>query len=131
MINKLTHVIVMVNDQDEALAFYTEKLGFVKRMDAAGEGFRWLEVAPPDETSASIVLTLASTDEEKAHVGNQTGGRYSLFVVTTDDCRAEYAALKANGVEVIGEPMDNPWGLGVQFKDLYGNQFEMVQPSGW
>lgn len=131
MLKNLTHAVVLVHDQDEALEFYTQKLGFVKRLDLTGEDFRWLEVAPSAEESPAIVLTLATTDEEKAHVGDQTGGRYSLFVLTTDDCQTAYEQLKANGVTVIGEPMDNPWGLAVQFKDLYGNQFELVQPKGW
>lgn len=131
MIKNLTHTVVLVHDQDEALEFYIRKLGFVKRLDLTGEDFRWLEVAPAAETSPAIVLTLAATEDEKAHVGNQTGGRYSLFVMSTDDCQAAYETLKGNGVTVIGEPMDNPWGLAVQFKDLYGNQFELVQPKGW
>ncbi len=131
MIDKITHLIVLVKDQGEALEFYTKKLGFEKRFDETLENrFRWLVVSPPGQKETGLVLFKAETEEEQKAVGTQTGGRLSLLVVSTADCQKTYAEMRAKGVEFLGAPMNNPWGIGVQFKDLYGNKFDLVQPRG-
>ena len=129
MINGLEFITLLVKDQDEAMAFYTEKLGFEKQIDAdAGNGLRWLVVAPQGGKGPGLALLQAQSDEEKKTVGKQSGGRIPLFVFLTDDFMKTYEELKDNGVEFAGEPMDNPWGVAVQFFDLYGNKFDLVQP---
>ncbi|USN45203.1 MAG: VOC family protein [Candidatus Woesearchaeota archaeon] len=128
MITNVSHITVLVEDQEEALAYYTQTLGFEKKQDQQMETFRWLVVGPK-EKPLGLILMLAETEREKALVGRQTGGRYSLFVMATNDCHESYASLKEKGVVFIGEPMQNPWGIAVQFKDLYGNKIDLVERS--
>lgn len=129
MINGLEFITLLVKDQDEALEFYTDKLGFEKQMDAdTGNGLRWLVVAPAGGKGPGLAMLKAQTEDEKKIVGKQTGGQIPLFVFITDDFMSTFEQLKDNGVEFAGKPMDNPWGIAVQFFDLYGNKFDLVQP---
>lgn len=129
MINQISFITVLVRDQDEALEYYTQKLGFKVLQDVtAGNGFRWLAVAPPGSKGASLALLKAESEEELKTVGKQTGGRIPLFVYTTDDCQKTYQELLARGVEFIDTPMENPWGTAVQFYDLYGNKCDLLRP---
>jgi catechol 2,3-dioxygenase-like lactoylglutathione lyase family enzyme len=129
MIFKVTHITILVRDEDEALRFYTQKLGFLVAADFPMEGGgRWLTVKAPQQTDLELVLMKADTPEKLAAVGKQAAG-HVLFVVSTDDCRKEYERLKAAGVKTVGEPDQQPWGLGAMFEDLYGNLFYLLQPS--
>lgn len=127
MINKISHITVLVKDQDEALKYYTEKLGFEKIDDEKIGDFRWLVVAPRTQKETGIILMKAETQEEKLLTGRQTGGRHSLFVLSTENFQKTYAEMKAKGVLFKNEPMKNPWGMAVQFMDLYGNQFDLYE----
>jgi catechol 2,3-dioxygenase-like lactoylglutathione lyase family enzyme len=127
MIEKLTHITILVKDQDLALDFYTKKLGFELHTDAAFDGSRWLTVNPPGQKDMEFVLMKPETQEGLAQVGKQ-GGQGGLGVLSTKDCKKAYELLRARGVEFIGEPQEEPWGIGVQFKDLYGNIFYLNQP---
>jgi predicted enzyme related to lactoylglutathione lyase len=118
---KLSHVTVLVKDQDEALRWYTEKLGFTKKQDEAfGPGMRWLTIAVPGD-ELEVVLQKPS-EERMAEVGNGTP-----WVLETDDCREDFERLKANGVEFRNPPSEMPWGTSAVFHDLYGNAFNLVQ----
>jgi predicted enzyme related to lactoylglutathione lyase len=128
MIGKVTNITIMVDDQDDALRFYIEKLGFVKLQDVTLGNFRWLVVAPSGGGKSGIALMKAETPDEKTSIGRQTGGRTSLFAIMTDDIWQTYKMLSSKGVEFVGRPADNPWGIAVQFKDLYGNLFDLMQP---
>jgi catechol 2,3-dioxygenase-like lactoylglutathione lyase family enzyme len=131
MIQRITHIAILVRDQDEALAFYTQKLGFEKNHDAVlPNGFRWLVVSPPDQKETGVVLMKADTPEALARVGKQTGGDISLMVMSSSDVRATYQAFLKQNVKILGEPMENSWGLAFQFQDLYGNKFDVFQPKG-
>jgi predicted enzyme related to lactoylglutathione lyase len=126
MITSLNHVTVLVKDQDEALKFYTEKLGLEKRADEAfGEGMRWLTVAPTGQTNLEIVLNPAFSPDAESKIGKLTG-----WVFHTDDCRKEYETLQARGVTFTEAPTEQMWGIQAQFEDLYGNQFVLLQASG-
>lgn len=131
MINSLTHTAILVKDQQEALDWYTEKLGFVVRTDQPmGEDGRWLTVSPPQQEDVEIVLQPpawgpedASAEERTAMVGKQPG-----FVFAVDDCHQTYKDLKAKGVAFASEPEEVPWGVQVMLKDLYGTIHILVQP---
>ena len=124
MITKVTHASIWVKDQDEALKFYRDILGFKVTADNSTSmpGYRWLTVAPQHD-DFEIVLNLATTPEQLAGVGRQ-----GIFVFASDDIHADYAALKAKGVKFQTEINVNPWGSDFVFEDLYGNDFDVVQP---
>jgi catechol 2,3-dioxygenase-like lactoylglutathione lyase family enzyme len=120
-IDKLSTVTIAVRDQDEALEWYTEKLGFEKRLDQRGEGFRWLTVAPPQQ--AEVEFLLASWFPDRV-------GKNATWVLSTRDCAGGYEELKAKGVEFEHGPEARPWGIEAVFVDLYGNRYALVQESG-
>jgi len=117
---RVTLAKVLVNNQDEALEFYTEKLGFEVAEDSRMGDYRWLLVRLPDNKEFCINLDTAKTAEQRALVGRQAAD-LPLFSIETDDCMREYRALKDHGVEFEGEPDVRPYGTGVLMKDLYGN----------
>ena len=124
MILKTTHVPLVVQDQDRALAFYVDKLGFEKRQDYGQKGRpRWLTVAPPgSDVEFALVRGEYETDPRGAD-----GFRWTL---TTEDCRADVAALKARGVAFEGKaPAEMPFGLLATFADPDGNRFNLLQPK--
>jgi catechol 2,3-dioxygenase-like lactoylglutathione lyase family enzyme len=122
MITKVTHATVWVKDQDEALKFYRDTLGFKVAADNTSmPGYRWLTVAPQQD-DFEIALNLATTSEQLAGVGRQ-----GIFILNSDDIHADYAALKAKGVKFQSEINVNPWGSDFVFEDLYGNDFDLVQ----
>ena len=129
MITKVTHATIWVKDQDEALKFYRDTLGFKVTADNATSmpGYRWLTVAPAPQADFEMALNLATTPEQLAGVGRQ-----GIFVVASDDVQADLAALKAKGVKIQSELNVNPWGSDFVFEDLYGNDFDVVQrPTSW
>lgn len=123
MITRVTHATIWVKDQDAALKFYRDTLGFrVAADNATGmPGYRWLTVAPQND-DFEIVLNLATTQEQLAGVGRQ-----GIFILTSNDIHADYAALKAKGVQFQSGINVNPWGSDFVFEDLYGNDFDVVQ----
>ena len=133
---KIATAQIWVHDQDEALAFYTEKLGFEVRSDVTLRemgNFRWLTVGPPQQEDVSIVLMAipgapvmdAETAEQvKTLMGKGFAGTVFL---TTDDCQGEYEELAARGVEFTEEPESRPYGIDAGFRDPSGNQFRLTQ----
>lgn len=126
MISSISHITLLVHNIDDALAFYTEKLGFDVVMDHSFNGFRWTTVCPKGNPSTQYVLFLAQSDEQKKLVGKQVGD-HVFGCLGTQDCKQTYAELKAKGVQFLGEPTEQPWGTEVLLKDLYGNTFDLVQ----
>jgi catechol 2,3-dioxygenase-like lactoylglutathione lyase family enzyme len=118
---RLSVFTVFVNDQDQALLFYVDSLGFVVFEDNRMGDYRWLLVRAPDAPDVAINLELARTPEQQALVGKQGGGK-PLFALATDNCRRDFHAMKARGVVFDGEPHTMPYGTGVTFNDLYGNK---------
>ena len=128
--NKITVFKLFVSDQDDALRFYVEQLGFDVAEDKKLGGYRWLLVrAPGDGEGPAINLEAAKTEEEKVLVGRQAAGQ-PLFSISTDDCRRDYAAWKSRGVTFEGEPVTMPYGTGVMLRDLYGNKIYLNQEPG-
>lgn len=129
MITSIDRVTVYVRDEEDALRFYTEKLGFEKRMDMSfGPGARWLTVAPKGwPTELVLHNPRAWHDAEAAEAMLAQIGRMPPMVLGTADCRGTVQELKAHGVEIVVEPQDRPYGVEATFKDLYGNGFVLVQ----
>ena len=123
---RVTLVKLLVSDQDEALEFYTTKLGFEVAEDNKLGDYRWLLVRMPDNKEFCINLDAARTGEQQALVGRQAADM-PLFSIETDDCMSEYKTLKARGVEFEGELEVRPYGTGVLMKDLYGNKIYINQ----
>ena len=126
--NKVTILSVLVLDQDEAVAFYTGKLGFQLLEDKAFGDSRWITIALPGQRDLAIALERAASAEERALVGKQAGS-HAFFAVNTSDCLADYQRMKPLGVKFLGEPQSGPWGTGVQLEDLYGNKIFLSQDA--
>jgi uncharacterized glyoxalase superfamily protein PhnB len=130
MITKLADVTIVVHDEDEALQWYTEKLGFVKRADVPmGPGSRWLTVSPTPTSDVEIVLQKpnpAVHGDAHAETLSQRIGQGTTWVLEADDCRATYDELSARAVTFRGPPKDLPWGVSAVFEDLYGNKFNLL-----
>ncbi len=126
MFTKVTHMTVIVNNQDDALRFYTEKLGFKVHTDEMFGGMRWLTINLASDKNFELALMLAETPEDKAVVGKQ-GGSKPFFNLETDDCRKDYEILSKHGVKFLEGPQEHPWGIGASFEDLYGNVIYMCQ----
>lgn len=122
---------LLVRDYDEALAFYVDVLGFRRVRDdpVPGQDKRWVVVAPPGEAGAQLLLARASTPEQVARIGDQTGGRVFLFL-QTDDFWRDYAAYRARGVNFVREPAEQPYGTVAVFRDPYGNLWDLLEPAG-
>ena len=128
MRQSIAHVALVVRDYDEAIAFFTEKLGFTLVADEyqADQDKRWVLVAPPGSSGTSLLLARATTPEQAAFVGNQAGGRVFLFL-ETDDFDRDHRAMTAAGVTFAREPKQAPYGKVAVFEDLYGNLWDLVQ----
>jgi len=121
-------VTLVVSDYDEAIAFYVDALGFELREDMALDaGKRWVVVAPPGAPETGILLAQAADDAQAARVGDQTGGRVALFL-NTDDFSRDYERMRAAGVRFNEEPRTEAYGTVVVFFDLYGNQWDLIEP---
>ena len=133
---RIANAQLWVHDQDEALAFYTEKLGFEVRTDATLPelgNFRWLTVSPAGQPDVAIVLMAIPgppvMDEEVANQVRSlmaTGFAGTVFL-TTEDCQASYEELKARGVEFTEEPEERPYGIDSGFRDPSGNSIRLTE----
>tara|TARA_B100000809_G_scaffold17998_2_gene15927 strand:+ start:3935 stop:4318 length:384 start_codon:yes stop_codon:yes gene_type:complete len=122
-ITRISHLTVYVDDQDEALRWYQDNLGFEVCMDNSKlvPELRWLTVSPAGNRDTQIVLMPARNDDEKSRVGSNL-----ITVLNTDDCRGDMARLAANGVEIVEAPAEVPWGVSGVIRDLYGNPYNLV-----
>ena len=122
-------VALLVRDYDEAIAYYTTVLGFecVEDTDlgATQPGKRWVRVRPNGATETCFLLAKAASDEQRAAVGQQSGGRVFLFLYT-DDFLRDYTAMTAAGVEWVRPPVEQSYGTVAVFRDLYGNQWDLI-----
>src|SRR4051812_2763037 len=122
----LTATTVLVRDYDDAIAFYAGVLGGELVEDTApGDGQRWVVVRLPG-AGATLVLVRAVTDEQRARIGDQAGGRAFLFVPTDASAR-DHAALIARGVRFLGAPRHEPYGTVAVFVDLHGNKLDLIE----
>lgn len=128
-VQQIGNIALLVDDYDDAIAFYTHKLQFTLIEDTdLGDGKRWVQVSPPCSTGTNLLLAKASNKEQQKAVGNQSGGRVFLFLHTNDFWR-DYAVMKTNGVVFNEEPREEAYGTVVVFQDLYGNKWDLLQPT--
>jgi catechol 2,3-dioxygenase-like lactoylglutathione lyase family enzyme len=122
----ILNIALIVNDYDEAIQFYTQKLGFVLIEDTVlSETKRWVIIAPPGSNGCRLLLAKAANEHQQSRVGDQTGGRVFLFL-HTDDFWRDYNNLKLNNVTIIREPIEETWGTVAVFADLYGNLWDLI-----
>ena len=122
-------VSIVVADYDEAVAWYTQKLGFKLVEDTElGGGKRWVVVAPETGSTTRLLLARAASPQQSAVVGKQAGGRVFLFL-ETDDFARDYAEMKRRGVVFREPPRHEPFGTVAVFSDLYGNPWDLIQKA--
>lgn len=125
----IAHIALVVADYDEAIRFYTEKLGFRLEEDTQlSDTKRWVIVSPPGSAGCQLLFAKAANEEQQSRVGNQTGGRVFLFLYT-DDFWRDYNDMVSKGISFIREPVSEPYGTVAVFADLYGNLWDLIQPS--
>jgi|SRR5450755_1757045 catechol 2,3-dioxygenase-like lactoylglutathione lyase family enzyme len=124
----IAHIALVVKDYDEAIKFYTQKLGFRLTEDTVlSETKRWVLVTPPGSGDCSLLLAKAANPEQLHSVGNQTGGRVFLFLFT-DDFNRDYNAMLEKGIHFVRPPGREEYGTVAVFEDLYGNLWDLIEP---
>ena len=122
----IAHIAIVVRDYDEAIAWYTQVLGFALIEDSPlAPEKRWVLVGPPGGGTA-LLLARAANTEQTSRIGNQTGGRVFLFL-HTDDFQRDYRAYLSRGVKFIELPRQEAYGSVVVFEDLYGNRWDLIE----
>ena len=128
--SQLAHVALVVRDYDEAIAWFVDKAGFTLVEDAyqPEQDKRWVLIAPAGAPpgATTILLARATTPEQVASIGNQTGGRVFLFL-QTDDFRRDFERMRRKGVRFVRERVEAPYGTVAVFEDLYGNLWDLVE----
>ena len=129
MKQRLAHIAIVVNDYDEAIKFYTEKLHFDLVEDTQlSETKRWVLVRPKGGDGCCLLLAKAANEEQLSRVGNQTGGRVFLFL-HTDNFEKDYQNLLDHQIEIVRQPQREEYGTVAVFKDIYGNLWDMIEPA--
>jgi catechol 2,3-dioxygenase-like lactoylglutathione lyase family enzyme len=127
MKQSIAHIALVVNDYDEAIAFYTEKLNFRLVEDTQqSETKRWVLVAPEGSEECCLLLAKGVGDEQRSRIGNQTGGRVFLFL-KTDDFWRDYEDMRRKNINFVREPKIEDYGTVAVFEDLYGNLWDLVE----
>lgn len=127
MTEVLAAVTLVVRDYDEAIEYFTKSLGFQLVEDSPREGGkRWVLVEPAGSPGLGILLARAATPEQERSIGNQTGGRVSFFLHTTD-FQTTYARMREREVAFVEAPRSEPYGMVVVFADLYGNRWDLIE----
>jgi catechol 2,3-dioxygenase-like lactoylglutathione lyase family enzyme len=126
----IIHVALVVRDYNEAIDYYCQKLHFTLVEDSyqPEQDKRWVVVAPPGSNGTSLLLARASTPEQEAFIGNQTGGRVFLFL-HTDDFWRDYEDMLSAGIHFVREPKRAVYGIVAVFADLYGNLWDLIQTN--
>lgn len=121
---------LVIDNYDRAIDYYTKVLDFelIEDTHLPDENKRWVVVSPPGNTGAKLLLAEASSPEQTTRIGNQTGGRVFLFL-QTDNFKRDYAAWLERGVEFVGPARSEAYGEVAVFRDLYGNQWDLIEPA--
>lgn len=128
MKQSIAHIALVIRDYDEAIEFYTRKLHFTLLEDTyqPEQDKRWVVVVPPGSSGTTLLLARASTPEQEAFIGNQSGGRVFLFLAT-DNFARDYADMLGRGIKFVREPLHADYGTVAVFTDLYGNLWDLVE----
>jgi len=125
---RIAHIALVVQDYDDAINFYTKKLNFNLIEDTRlSDSKRWVLVAPPGANECCLLLAKAADDNQRAAIGNQTGGRVFLFLYT-DDFNQDYTQMQERGIRFVRPPKEEAYGTVAVFEDLYGNLWDLLQP---
>lgn len=121
---------LVVRDYDEAIAFFVDVLGFrlVEDRYVPEQDKRWVVVAPPGSDGCNLLLARAVGEHQSSRIGDQTGGRVFLFLYT-DDFWRDYHRYRERGVGFVREPKTESYGTVAVFRDLYGNLWDLLEPS--
>lgn len=120
---------LVVDDYDDAIAFYTQKLHFDLIEDTRlSDVKRWVVIKPKGEGTCRILLAKAANEEQRTRIGNQAGGRVFLFLFT-DDFKRDYQNLLDQEIEIVRPPSQHDYGTVAVFADLYGNLWDLIQPG--
>lgn len=123
----IVHVSLLVNDYDEAIEFYTRKLGFDLITDEKlSETKRWVLVKPKGQGGCALLLARADGESQRKLIGNQSGGRVFLFL-RTDNFERDFTNLKNHNVKIVREPSSEAYGRVAVFEDLYGNKWDLIE----
>jgi uncharacterized glyoxalase superfamily protein PhnB len=126
--NTLGMIAIVVDEYDVAIAHYVNDLGFALMEDKQmSPEKRWVVVAPSND-GAKILLARAATDQQRAAIGNSTGGRVGFFMYTTNFVET-YEKYKARGIEFVEQPRQEAYGQVVVFKDKYGNKWDLIESA--
>lgn len=129
MRQRIAHIALVVRDYDEAIDFYTNKLNFHLIEDTPlTEEKRWVLVAPSGAKECCLLLARAANEQQALSIGNQTGGRVFLFLYT-DDFWRDYNNMIAKNIHFVRPPKQEEYGMVAVFEDLYGNQWDLLEPS--
>jgi len=127
MKQRIAQIALVVNDYDEALNFYIDKLHFRLIEDTVLSATkRWVLIAPSDPDSCCLLLAKAANEEQQSRVGNQTGGRVFLFL-HTDDIKKDYERMVQENIRFIRTPTEEEYGTVAVFEDLYGNLWDLIE----
>jgi catechol 2,3-dioxygenase-like lactoylglutathione lyase family enzyme len=130
MPQSISTVALVVPDYDSAIDFYVRRLGFALISDIAQSATkRWVTVAPPGATGATLLLAKADGSEQITAIGNQTGGRVFLFL-ETDDFARDHATMMAAGVAFEEPPRTEPYGTVAVWRDPFGNRWDLIGRTG-
>ena len=125
---RLMHIALVVNDYDEAITFYTDKLNFKLVEDTPLSATkRWVLLSPSGSAGCCLLLAKAVNEEQRSRIGNQTGGRVFLFL-HTDNFQSDFENLKKNQVKIVRGPSQEEYGTVAVFADLYGNLWDLIEP---
>jgi catechol 2,3-dioxygenase-like lactoylglutathione lyase family enzyme len=129
MKQRIAHIALIVDDYDEAIKFYMQKLNFILAEDTVlSKTKRWVLLAPPGSDGTCLLLAKADSEEQKSRIGNQTGRRVFLFLYT-DDFWRDHKNMQEQGISFVREPVVETWGTVAVFKDLYGNLWDLIGPK--
>jgi len=129
MNQRIVQIALLVKDYDEAIDFYTKVLNFELIEDTKrSEVKRWVRVKPHGEGNFCLLLAKAKNEEQASRIGDQTGGRVFLFL-HTDNFERDYQNVMKHDLKILRGPIDEPYGKVLVFEDLYGNKWDLIEPS--
>jgi catechol 2,3-dioxygenase-like lactoylglutathione lyase family enzyme len=129
MNQRLAYITLLVDDYDKAIDFYISKLNFKLIEDTTlSETKRWVLVKPKGSGDCSLLLAKAANEQQKSMIGKQTVGRVFLFL-HTDNFKRDYQNLLNNGIKIVREPVEEKYGTVAVFQDIYGNLWDLIEPT--
>jgi catechol 2,3-dioxygenase-like lactoylglutathione lyase family enzyme len=129
MNQNLAYITLLVDDYDKAIEFFTGKLHFILIEDTEiSDTKRWVTIKPHGQNGSSLLLAKAANERQRRMIGDQSGGRVFLFL-QTDNFKRDFQNLIDNGITIERQPMVEKYGTVAVFKDIYGNLWDLIEPS--